>query len=158
MAAVDYFLKIDGVEGESTVKGHEGEIDLMSFSWGETHAATVGGAGGGGSAGRVQMQDFHFTKGMDKSSPLLFLKVANGAHIASAKLYGTRPNADGAGLEFLKFVLSDVLVSSYQTGGDGSAIPTDQFSLNFAKIEVFFTPNSGDQVRAGWDLKANRAV
>ncbi len=156
MAAVDYFLKIDGIEGES--RSHKGEIDIMSFSWGESHPATIGGAGGGGGAGRVQMQDFHFTKSMDKSSPSLFLKCANGARILSATLFGNRTNANGESFAFLKFELSDVLVSSYQTGGDGSAVPTDQFSLNFAKIEIFYTPNSGDQVSQGWDLRQNRAV
>ena len=36
MAQVDYFLKIEGVESESTDAKHKGEIELESFSWGET--------------------------------------------------------------------------------------------------------------------------
>jgi len=58
VALVDYFLKIDTIEGESYDKSHKAEIQLMSFSWGETNAGTFS-AGGGGGAGKVQMQDFH---------------------------------------------------------------------------------------------------
>ena len=46
MAAVDYFLKIAGIDGESTADGHKGEIDLESWSWGESNP----GAGSAGAA------------------------------------------------------------------------------------------------------------
>ena len=32
--AVDYFLKIDGIEGESQDAKHKGEIEVESFGWG----------------------------------------------------------------------------------------------------------------------------
>jgi type VI secretion system secreted protein Hcp len=85
MASVDYFLKIDGIDGESTQKGHEKEIELMSFSWGESNAGSFAGNMGGGS-GKVSMQDFHFTVPINKSSPKLFLACATGEHIKSAVL------------------------------------------------------------------------
>ena len=37
MSAADYFLKIDGVDGESIDDKHKGSIELESFSWGATH-------------------------------------------------------------------------------------------------------------------------
>ena len=36
MAAFDYFLKLDGIPGESTDAKHKGEIDVLSWSWGES--------------------------------------------------------------------------------------------------------------------------
>src|SRR5436309_614292 len=69
MAAVDYFLKIDGIEGESQDSKHKNEIDLESFSWGETQSGTHG-AGGGGGAGKVSMQDFHFVMRVHTSTRL----------------------------------------------------------------------------------------
>ena len=60
MAAVDYFLKIEGIEGESLQKGHEKQIEIMSFSWGESNTGSFAGNLGGGS-GKVSMNDFHFT-------------------------------------------------------------------------------------------------
>src|SRR4030095_15215160 len=135
MAAVDYFLKIDGIQGESKADGHKDEIDILSFSWGATQSGTFA-AGGGGGAGKVSMQDFHFTMPVNKASPALFLACAQGDHIKNAIL--TCRKAGKEQQEFMKVTVSDCLVSSFQTGGDGGGdvVPTDQISLNFAKIEV----------------------
>jgi type VI secretion system secreted protein Hcp len=135
MAAVDYFLKLDGIQGESQADKHKDEIDIESFSWGETQSGTFA-AGGGGGAGKVSMQDFHFTMLINKASPALFLACAQGDHIKNATLTCRKAGKDQQ--EFLKVEMSDVLVSSYQTGGSGGAnvLPTDQVSLNFAKIQV----------------------
>jgi type VI secretion system secreted protein Hcp len=135
MAAVDYFLKIDGIEGESQDNKHKGEIDIESFSWGATQSGTIA-VGGGGGAGKVSMQDFHFAMGANKATPILFLACAQGDHIKNAIL--TCRKAGKEQQEFLKITMSDVLVSSFQTGGSGAGdvVPTDQISLNFAKIEV----------------------
>ena len=133
MAAVDYFLKIDGIQGESKADKHKDEIDIESFSWGETQSGTFA-AGGGGGAGKVSMQDFHFSMLVNKASPPLFLACAQGDHIKNATLTCRKAGKDQQ--EFLKITMSDVLVSSFQIGGTGGVVPTDQISLNFAKIEV----------------------
>jgi type VI secretion system secreted protein Hcp len=132
--AVDYFLKIDGIEGESKADKHKDEIEIQSFSWGATQSGTSAGGGGGGT-GKVSMQDFHFTMPHSKASPALMLACAQGDHIKDAIL--TCRKAGKEQQEFLKITLSDVLVSSFQTGGQGGGdvTPTDQISLNFAKIE-----------------------
>jgi len=160
MAQVDYFLKIDGIEGESTDSKHKDEIQLESFSFGATNAAS-GASGGGAGAGKVQFQDFNFGSMVSKASPPIFQKAVTGFHIKfailSARKAGERP------IEFLKIRLEDVLVSSYQSGGGGGNVPTDQVSLNFAKIEFSFQPQSPagtllSPVTAGFDLKSNKAV
>jgi len=135
MAAVDYFLKLDGIEGESKADKHTNEIDVLSFSWGATQTGTFASGTGGGGAGKVSMQDFHFTMEHSKASPALMLACAQGDHIKSAIL--TCRKAGKEQQEFLKITMSDVLVSSFQTGGSagGNVVPTDQVSLNFAKIE-----------------------
>jgi type VI secretion system secreted protein Hcp len=134
MAAVDFFLKIDGIQGESKADKHKDEIDVLSFSWGETQSGTFAHGGGGG-AGKVAMQDFHFTMVHNKASPALMLACAQGDHIKSAMLTCRKAGKDQQ--EFLKFTMSDVLVSGFQTGGSEgqNVLPTDQISLNFAKIE-----------------------
>ena len=174
--AVDYFLKIEGIDGESQDAKHKGEIELASWSWGESNAgAGHFGGGGGGGAGKVSMQDFHFTSRVDKSSPKLFLACASGQHIKTAVI--TCRKAGGAPLTataasgdqiaptpgdaFLAYKLADVFVSSYQIGGGvDSELPAVQFSLNFAKIEVDFRPQNaeggfGQPIVAGWDLVRN---
>jgi|SRR5262245_17992261 len=162
MAAVDYFLKVEGIEGESTDDKHKNEIDIESWSWGETQAGTHSGGGGGG-AGKVQMQDFHFTAKMSKATPKLMLACATGEHIKKAVLTCRKAGKDQQ--EYLTLTLSDLLISSYQTGGSGhsSVIPIDQVSMNFSKIEFEYKPQNekgelGSAVKAGFDLKANKKV
>src|SRR5215204_405305 len=163
MAAVDYFLKMDGIKGESSDSKHKDEIDLESWSWGETNSGTSS-AGGGGGAGKVSMQDFHFVMLMNNASATLAQACANGRHIASGEL-NCRKAGDTPQV-FLKIKMTDLLVSSYQTGGSshGEIVPTDQISINFAKIEYAYGKQDAkgkvaslDQ-KMGYDLKTNKAV
>jgi type VI secretion system secreted protein Hcp len=162
MAAVDYFLKIEGIEGESADAKHKGEIDLDSWTWGETQGGTMS-AGGGGGAGKVQMQDFHFTMKVNKATPKLIIACATGEHIKKGVL--TCRKAGKEQQEFLKYTFTDLLISSYQTGGasSGSAIPNDQISFNYAKMEVEYKEQKADgtlggPIKVGYDLKANKKV
>lgn len=162
MAAVDYFLKIDGVEGESEDSKHKASIDVESWSWG----ASQGGSfsyGGGGGAGKVQMQDFHFVMKISKATPKLFEICATGKHIPTALL--TCRKAGGKQEEFLKIKFSDLLVSSLQDGGSGGSdvIPMQQISMNFSKIEYEYYQQKKDGTvvlggKAGYDLKQNIKV
>jgi type VI secretion system secreted protein Hcp len=162
MAAVDYFLKLDGIEGESADSKHKNEIDLESWSWGETQSGSMHHGGGGG-AGKVQMQDFHFTMRINKASPKLKLACASGEHIKKAVLTCRKAGKDQQ--EFMKVTLSDSIVSSYQTGGSAHSdiIPVDQISLNFSKIEFEYKEQKADgtlgaAVAVGWNVKENRKV
>ncbi len=156
----EFFLFIDGVEGESTDAKHRGWIELSSWSWGETQTASSS-VGGGAGAGRVSMQDFNFVTTTSKASPVLFLMCATGEHIPKAELAVRKAGSDQH--DYLVIKLEDVLVSSFQTGGAqaSDSLPMDQFSLNFAKIEFEYTPQTVDgsaaaPVRGGYDLQENR--
>ena len=155
--AFEAFLKIEGIDGESSDKTHPGEIELQSFSWGVTNTGSASSGGGGGSEKAVS-QDFHFTSSLSKAAPSLMLACATGRHSRSATL--TCRKAGGAGqIEFLKIRLEDVLVSSYQIGGvppSDALVPTDQFSLNFGKIDFLYTaPRTGEVVEATFDFAQN---
>jgi type VI secretion system secreted protein Hcp len=160
-AAVDYFLKIDGIPGESKDSRHAGEIDVLSFSWGVAQTGTSS-AGGGGGAGKAVFQDISFTTAMNKASPKLFQACASGEHIKEAVLTAVKTDKKDK-QEYMIIKMTDVLVSSYQTGGSSGQVPVDQFSLNYAKIEIEYRPinpdgSLGEPIKAGWDLKANEGV
>ena len=154
--AFDAFLKIDGIKGESTDKGHPDEIEIDSFSWGVSNTGSVS-SGGGGGAGKAVNQDFSFSTGLSKASPNLMLACATGRHFPSATL--TCRKAGGNQVEFLKIKLTDVLVSSYEIGGSphgDAAVPEDSFSLNFAKIDFLYTSaRTGEVVETTFDFAAN---
>lgn len=161
MAAVDNFLKIEGIDGESQDAKHKGEIDVESWSWDATNAGHV--TGGGGGSGRVVMNDFHFVMKVNKATPKLMLACADGEHLKSATLICRKAGTQQQ--EYLKIKLTDVLVTSYHIGGTGygDVIPIDQFSLGFAKIEYEYKEQKADgtlggSVKAGWDLKQNKKV
>jgi type VI secretion system secreted protein Hcp len=159
--AVDFFLKLDGVEGESADEKHKGEIDLESWSWGCSQSGTFA-VGGGGGAGKVSMQDFSFTTSVSKADPKLVQACATGTHIKKAVL--TCRKAGKEQQEYLQIIFTDCLVSSYQTGGAShSEIPNSHFSLNYAKMELLYkeqlaSGQLGGVVKAGYDLKLNKAV
>jgi type VI secretion system secreted protein Hcp len=156
MALVDYFLKIDGIEGESTDAKHKGEIDVESWSWGASNAGSFA-AGGGGGVGKVQMQDFNFVMRVNKASAKLMVTCATGAHVKKAVL--TCRKAGKEQQEYLKVTFTDLLVSSYQSGGNASnTLPMDQIALNFAKIEFEYKEQKADgtlggSIKSGYDLK-----
>ncbi len=160
MAMVDYFLKLDGVEGESQDSKHKNEIEIESFSWGAVNMGTASHGGGMG-AGRVQMQDFNFTMRVNKSSPTLMLMCATGTHIKNATLVCRKAGKEQQ--EYLKVVFNDLLVSSYQTNGTGAAgvIPMDSIALNFSKVEFEYKEQKpdgtlGGAVKKWYDMKGQK--
>ena len=160
-AAVDMFIKIDTIEGESTDKTHGKEIDVLSWSFGASQSGSMAMGGGAGS-GKVVMQDFTFTKSVDKSSPKLFEALATGKHLKDATFVIRK--AGGEPHEYLKFTFTDALISSYSTGGSsGDDRPTESISLNFAQIKMSYVEQNADgragaATEFGWDLKANKKV
>lgn len=159
--ATDFLLEIDGIKGESSDKAFKGLIEIESFSWGCSNAGAHA-SGSGGGAGKVSYQDIHFTTHVNKASPLLMLSCATGKHHAKAVLHVRKQGGDQQ--EYYTITLTDCLVSSYQSGGHtGSGVPTDQFALNFAKIEFEYKPQKADgsldtAVKSGWNIKENVKV
>ena len=158
---IEIFLKIEGIDGESTDVKHKNEIDILFYAWSEVQPAPAGGGGGG--AGKISMQDLHFSMLANKASPILFLACAKGERYKSAVL--TVRRAGAAPTEFLKWRFTDVLITSYQTAGDVTtgALPADHASLKFSRIEVEYSPvkpdgTLGTPVKAGWDSKTNKPV
>ncbi|MFN0015415.1 MAG: type VI secretion system tube protein Hcp [Saprospiraceae bacterium] len=140
-AHVGYFLKLDGIDGESSDAKCRGCILLDSFSWGASNPGA--NAPGGGGTGKVSVHDISISKITDKSSPDLMKAASSGQHIKQAVLI-CRKTGSGQ-QEYLMYKLKDVLVSSFSAGtqGSSSAVPTDSFSLNFTKIEFEWTDAAG---------------
>lgn len=158
MAAVDYFLKIKGIDGESTDKSHGKEIDILSWSWGASNAGSHS-SGGGGGAGKVSFQDFSFAMRINKASPKLLLACASGDHIPEALL--TCRKAGKTQQEYLKIKFSEIHITSFQTGGSqGDVVPIDSISISFGKMEYEYYPQKADgsldaKVPIHWSVKEN---
>lgn len=156
--AVDMFIKIGDLKGESKDSTHKDEIDVLAWSWGLSNSGSAH-TGGGAGAGKANVQDLSFTKYLDKSSADLHLACCNGKHFESATLVvrkaGEKP------LEYLKITLSDLIVTSVSTGGSGGEDRlTENVALNFAKVKLEYQTQKKDGTgeKAGeytWDIAAN---
>jgi type VI secretion system secreted protein Hcp len=159
LAAVDYFLALDGIDGESTDAKHKGALVLESFGWGVSQSG--GASGGGGGAGKAQFQDLVVVHRTSKASPKIFLACATGQHLKSAVL--TARKAGKAPLEFLTITLSDVLVSSFQETGSSGEVPLETVSLTYAKVEIAYRLQSAagkvaPPVKTGFDVRLGKAL
>jgi type VI secretion system secreted protein Hcp len=136
MSTADYFLKINGIDGEAEDKKLDKHFELMSFSFGASNSGSAG-QGGGLGTGKVNMQDFHFVVKHSKASAKLMGFVASGKHIDQCKLHARKSTGGKNPEDYMVVTFSDVLISSFQTGGsDGSnSLPIDQISFNFTKIK-----------------------
>jgi len=132
--AVDMFLKLGPLKGESKDSKHKGEIDILAWSWGASNSGNAH-VGGGAGAGKVSVQDISVTKHIDLASPNIMLFCANGKHIDKGTI--TVRKAGENPLEYIKITMEKLFVTSYSTGGSGGEERlTENVTLNFAKVKV----------------------
>ena len=159
--AVDMFLKIEGLDGESVDAVHTDEIDILAWSWGMRQSGSMHMGKGGGS-GKVSVQDISVTKWVDSSSHDLIRKCCNGAHFSEAVL--TVRKAGETPLEYLVITMKEIIVSSVSTGGSGGEDRlTENVTLNFKEFEVVYVPQEADGSGGAakdfaWNIATNDVV
>ena len=157
--AVDMFLKINTVDGESRDKVHGKEIDVLSWSWGMSNGGSAH-VGGGAGVGKVNVQDLGVTKYVDSSSPKLMKACCEGTHFDKATLAVRKAGGD-APVEYVVITLTEVFITSVSTGGSGGDDRlTESVSLNFAKVSLDYVPQEakggkGTAIPFAWDIAAN---
>jgi len=159
--AVDMFIKIADIKGESGDSKHKGSIDVLAWSWGMSQSGSAH-SGGGAGTGKVNVQDLSITKFVDTSSPDLMLACCNGKHLKDAKL--TVRKAGENPLEYLVITLEDVIIAGVHTGGSGGEDRlTENVTLNFGKVKVDYTEQNaqggaGAKPKMGWDIVKNEKI
>jgi type VI secretion system secreted protein Hcp len=133
--AVDYFLKLDGVDGESVDSNHKNEIQIMSWSWGASQVSSVAGTGGSG-AGKADLSDFSIMCYFDKSTPKFFKSIGAGTHIKTGTMSAVKSGADGK--PYLKVDFKELFVSGLQISGS-SEIPTVSVSFSYNEIKIDYS-------------------
>ena len=159
--AVDMFIKIGDIKGESVDSTHPNEIDVLAWSWGMAQSGTTH-SGPGAGAGKVSVQDLSLTKWVDSASPALMLACCNGKHYTEATLVVRK--AGETPLEYIKIKMTDLIITSVSTGGSGGEDRlTENITLNFAKVNVDYVPQkkeggAGTAIPMGWDIAKNVKV
>lgn len=158
--ALEFYLKLDGIPGESSDSKHKEWIEVISFHLAIEQEGASRSGGGESTVGKAQFSDFSIVKRLDKSSPKLALTCANGQHIASAKMELCQATKDKH--PYMKYNLYDVVVSSVKPSGQNTSntLPLEEVSMRFSKIEWEYTPmdHTGKvtaATKANWNLKDN---
>lgn len=167
------YLKLDTIEGESTLKGHEKEIVVLSYEQG-VEVATAGGSGSGSSSGRPRFSSVRLRKEVDKASIPMLMACARGQTLRQAIFTFRRGSFD-----FYKVTLEDVTITKlFQRAGAGEQYPLSFDALNSGEASDGFLdeatltytrirwehraqrPNGSvsTTANAGWDLRTNRPL
>lgn len=157
VAAVDMYLKIEGIEGEASDRAHSDWIDVLSVDWGAKGTpvrASMAVPQGGAERkrpGRVKYSNITLKKSYDASSANLAQACANGTHIPRVSLEWTTTDADGT--KYMRAELQDVIISSYSIDASGDQ-PIESISLNYAEIKTSYIPqDQRGNVETEWKVE-----
>jgi len=161
---IEIFLKLDGIDGESTKQGAEKWIEIFSFSNGASnHSSVAFGTGSG--AGKVDLSSVSLQKQLDVASPYMFAHCCSGKHIATGHMIVRESTGNTKGPEiYFQYDFTEVFVDSISWGGSaGGGKPSESASLSAKSIMVTYWPQNADgtlgtQIPKGWDQNKNAAL
>lgn len=143
-AASDFYMKIDGVEGEAVSPGHEKWIEILSFSWGE---ATRTQPASGLPTGKRQHRPLTISKELDKSSTKLMESCSNGSPQKSVRIELIASGATGQREPYLIIEMKDVIITSYAIGGSSSddGPPREEVTMTYSEITWTYSKEGKDE-------------
>lgn len=160
--AIDVYLQIDGIKGESADDKHKDWIECSSVHWGVMQPkSATSSTGGGHTAERAELNDILFTKLADMSSPILMQTCAAGKTIPKAKLEFMRADGQGERIKYFEIELENVLIGMVRPGIEPGDIMKENVGLKFSKVKWKYTQQkigggSGGNTAGGWDLASNK--
>ena len=159
----DAYLKIEGVPGECTTAGFEGQIEILSYSHGVSQSASMSAStAGGATTGRCSHADFNVAKELDKASAILAQKCSDGSHIPTVTLTLTRAGGSER-VPYMEYKLTRCIISSISIGGGKESFPNESVNFNYGKIEWTYTQqkqadgSGGGKTTGSWNLQTNSA-
>ncbi len=164
--AVDIFLVIPGVKGESTDAdfAKQNAIDVQAWTWGLAQAGSAG-QGSGSGVGKVNVSDLTLTKYTDKSSPTLMAAccagTAYGTSASTPVVLSMRKSGGKAPLVYMTISLFNVTISAVSPStSSGNDMQSESISLHFGAFQVVYTPQKSDgtadaSVTMTWNVAGN---
>jgi type VI secretion system secreted protein Hcp len=160
--AIDVYLQIDGIKGESMDDKHKDWIECTSVNWGvlQPRSATAS-TGGGHTAERCEHKEVVFTKLADLASPILMQTCSAGKTIPKAKLEFMRADGQGERIKYFEIELENVLIGAITPAVHEGSIIKEEVGLKFSKIKWKYTQQkvtggAGGNTSGGWDLATNK--
>ena len=162
--AIDAYLQIDGIKGESADSAHPGWIEVSTAHFGvvQPRSATASTAGGH-TAERCEHRTVSLTKLADLASPILMQTCSMGKTIPKAKLEFLRADGDGNRVKYYEVELENVIIANMdQVLSDGSILH-DEIGLRYSSVKWRYTQQkigggAGGNTAGGWCLASNKCV
>lgn len=162
--AIDVYLQIDGIKGESADTTHKDWIEVKSVNWEvlQPKSATAS-TGGGHTAERTEHKDITLTKLADLSTPLLLQNCSSGKTIPKAKLEFLRADGQGERIKYFEIELENVLISGVAPSVQAGDILTEHVSIKYSQVKWKYTQQkigggAGGNTSGGWNLSTNKTA
>jgi len=162
--AIDVYLQIDGIKGESADSEHQGWLECVSVNW-KLHQpkSATSSTAGGQPAERAELSDVAFTKLCDLSSPILAQHCAMGKTIPKARFEFFRADGQGTRVKYYEVELDNVVIGEVAQSVSASIGMVDHIGLKFSKVKWKYTQQriaggAGGNTAGGWDAATNRVA
>lgn len=161
--AIDVYLQIEGIKGESADERHKDWIECTSAVWSVTQPrSATASTGGGHTAERCDHGDVVISKLADLASPILLQTCSAGRTIPKAKFEFMRADGQGERVKYFEIELENVLIGAVVPcirGGEG--ILSEHVSLKYSRVKWKYSQQKisggmGGNTAGGWDLSANK--
>lgn len=158
--AIDMFMKVEGVSGESKDANHKDWTNVDSFEWGAIQPGSM--TSGGGGAGKVNFNDLTVIAAIDKSTPTILKNCATGQHLSKVEVSVCK--AGGEQIEYSRTTLEDVLVTAVKfIGAQENDVLKIQYSFQAAKVKNQYWEQTdkgskGAEVQMAFNIKENKSA
>jgi type VI secretion system secreted protein Hcp len=151
MAIAAIYLKMAGVTGESLVRGHVGEIDVVSWDWGVQSApySLSDGSPGGASS----FNALNIVKRVDRATPTLFKFCDEHKLVSSATLTVSKAGGSDA-LEYVTIEMARLRIIRVDVRTEESEL-TEHVTLSCETMTFNYTPQGSDGVQASAPISFN---
>jgi type VI secretion system secreted protein Hcp len=161
--AVEIFLSIDGITGESQKSGAVGWIEVFSFSNGASNPSSVA-FGTGSGAGKVDLSSISLQKQLDMSSPYLFENCCSGSHVDTAQMIVREATGTTTTQTYFQYDMTEVFIDSISWGGAaGGGKPSESLSVSSKSLAITYWSQASDGTLTkvatkGWNQTLNAAI
>ncbi len=159
--ASNFYIKFDGVDGESTDENHAGWTEILSWNHGFTQPASPLRGSTGSTIERADHQNLSITKYADCATDALLKACWSGKQFETVKLECLRSDGENQAISYLVIDLDDVIVSNYNMSGAGGDLPMENLNLAYSKVTYTYVEKAKADGAAGGnkpvshDLKTN---
>lgn len=156
----DFYIKIDGIQGESKDAKHAGWIDILCFAYRVTQSSSAS-TGGGVGAGRANFDSLTFDHYLDRSTPILVQYCASGKHIPTVEISCCKVG-DGS-QEYMRVTMNDCIITlAGPRGTTSDARIIESVGIAYSKIRIEVKEqrpdgSMGPAITGTWNIKQNIA-